>query len=89
MLTMNTVHVIPSVRRCSGCGINLHGKVSYPILHLHSCPTVHCMSRVFIDNISKMDTSEMERVGRKIQDAQCQAMRHHHMAQKIGVHTMI
>ena len=76
-------------RVCASCHESLHGKVSYPILHLHSCPTIHCMSRVYIDNISKMDTSERERVGRRIQDAQYQEMRHYHMAKVYGEHTTL
>lgn len=89
MASMNTVPVIPEARRCAGCGIDLRGKVSYPILHLHSCPTVHCMSRVYIENIQKLEPSERERVGRKIQDAQYQEMRHYHMAKVYVEHTTL
>lgn len=86
MATMNTA---PLTRRCDSCGLELHRKVSYPILDVYVCPTVHCMSRAFIANISKLEPSERERIGRRIQDLQCAAIRHHQMAKAYGAHTMI
>lgn len=79
----------PRTRRCDSCSIDLHGKVSYPILDVHVCPTVHCMSRGFVTHIHKLEPSERERIGRRIQDLQCAAIRHHQMAKSYGAHTMI
>ena len=79
----------PRTRRCDSCSMDLHSKVAYPILNVYVCQTVHCMSRAFIENISKLEPSERERIGRRIQDLQCQAIRHHQMAKAYGAHTMI
>lgn len=83
---MNTA---PRTRRCDSCGRDLYSKVSYPILDVHVCPTVHCMSRAFVNKIHQLEPSERERIGRRIQDLQCQAIRHYQMAKAYGVHTML
>lgn len=86
MATMNTA---PRIRRCDSCGLDLHGKVSYPILDVYVCTTVHCMSSGFVTHIHRLEPSERERIGRRIQDLQCAAIRHHQMAKAYGAHTMI
>ena len=86
---MNEIVFSPVTRECSSCGLDLHGKVSYPILDFYVCPTVHCMSRAFIANIAKLEPSERERIGRRIQDLQCNAIRQNQMAKAYGVHTML
>lgn len=77
------------MRRCASCGLDLGGKVSYPIHDLHYCTTVHCLSKGFNDNIHTMEPSMRERVGRRIQDMQIQNIRRHCMESVYGVGTTL
>jgi hypothetical protein len=74
-----------TVRRCSACGNDLHGKVSYPIAHLHYCVNMHCLSKGFVDNIHILEASERERVTNKVHDIRCQARRQIVMEKVYGV----
>ena len=85
MNAMSGMPVAPrQIRRCAGCGNDLHGRVAYPILDLFSCTTVHCMSRVYVDNIHRLEPSEEERIGRHLQDRRCQEMRTYQMRKAYG-----
>ncbi len=62
-------------RRCNACGIDLHGKVSYPIMDKHYCVDIHCLSRGFVDNIHLLEASERDRITNKVHDMRCQKRR--------------
>lgn len=76
MSTTSTAQQTPKgVRRCSACGIDLHGKVSYPIAHLNYCSTLHCLSQGFVDNIHLLEPSERNRITKKVHELRCQNIR--------------
>lgn len=68
-----------SDRRCAACGVDLHGKVAYPVLAgeitLLSCEAVHCLSKVFNDNVDRLTPEGRWQVTRHIQDLRCQTVR--------------
>lgn len=84
MLTMNTGHATPEVRRCAGCGNDLYGKVAYPILDKLACSNTHCISSVYVENIHRLEPSDQARIGRHLQDRRCQEMRTYHMRKVYG-----
>lgn len=86
---MATMNIAPVTRRCSACGQDLHGKVSYPIAHLHYCVSVHCLSKGFVDNIHILEASEMDRITRKVEDIRCRNIRTRVMESVYGVGTTL
>lgn len=84
MLTMNTVPVTPDVRRCQGCGSDLHEKVAYPILDKFACSNSHCISSVYVENIHRLKPAEQARIGRHLQSRRAQEMRTYQMRKVYG-----
>lgn len=64
--------------------MDLHGKVSYPILDVHVCPTVHCMSRGFVKHIHQLEPSEQARIGKHLQDRRVRDIRDYQMRKVYG-----
>jgi len=84
MLTMNTDHVTPDVRRCQRCGSDIHEKVAYPILDKFACSNSHCISSVYVENIHRLKPAEQARIGRHLQSRRAQEMRTYQMRKVYG-----
>ena len=86
---MATMNIAPVTRRCAACWVDLHGKVSYPIAHLHYCVNIHCLSKGFVDNIHILESSERDRITRKVGDIRCRNIRTRVMEREYGVGTTL
>lgn len=64
--TMNGSPAIPEARRCAACGENLLGRIAQMVGGKYSCQSAYCLSRVFIENIEKIEPSESTRVQARI-----------------------
>lgn len=86
---MSTMNIAPVTRRCAACGIDLPVKVSYPIAHLYYCVSVHCLSKGFVENIHILESSERDRITRKVGDIRCRNIRTRVMEREYGVGTTL
>lgn len=85
---MTTMSTARAIRRCPACGIGLHGKVAYPIMEHYYCATIHCLSRGYVDNIHKLEPSERERIGARINTLQYDRVRRNTMERVYGIGTI-
>lgn len=82
MATMNTSPAMS--RHCSACGLDLQRKVAYPILDQYACSNVHCISKVYVENIHRLEPSEQARIGKHLQDRRVRDIRDYQMRKVYG-----
>lgn len=76
-------------RVCSACNGSLTGKVAYPIANLLYHCNISCLSKGFVDNIHILESSERDRITRKVGDIRCRNIRTRVMERAYGVGTTL
>lgn len=61
----------PRARRCSSCGNDLHGVVSFPVLSYHSCLNAKCLSAILVAKYDELTFEDINRITKRVHQLRC------------------